>query len=150
MGRKPLIKMMPQFLQFHQNISNRLKTKLKGILRLRKEMIMVWTLTKDSCWPILRRTTMLFLSTGKGITLPIMLIPTLWPNWRNWKGTGHKDTSRSMSRATRDKSGVRDPETRQKLDTMKKKMQQKKFGLWGKAGESDRKIPTKMPKHLFA
>jgi len=68
----------------------------------------------------------------------------------NWKGTGHKDTSRSMSRATRDKSGVRDPETRQKLDTMKKKMQQKKFGLWGKAGESDRKIPTKMPKHLFA
>ena len=68
----------------------------------------------------------------------------------NWKGTGHKDTSRSMSRVARDKSGVRDPETRQKLDTMKKKMQQKKFGLWGKAGESDRKIPTKMPKHLFA
>ena len=68
----------------------------------------------------------------------------------NWKGTGHGDTSRSMSRVARDKSGVRDPETRQKLDTMKKKMQQKKFGLWGKAGESDRKITTKMPKHLFA
>merc|ERR1712037_963098 len=68
----------------------------------------------------------------------------------NWKGTGHGDTSRSMSRVARDKSGVRDPETRQKLDTMKKKMQQKKFGLWGKAGESDRQITTKMPKHLFA
>jgi len=54
---------------------------------------------------------------------------------------------RSMSR---DKSGIRNPETRQKLDKMKKKIQAKKFGKWGKAGESDRHIATKMPKHLFS
>ena len=29
-------------------------------------------------------------------------------------------------------------------------MQRKKFAGLGKAGESDRKITTKMPKHLFA
>ena len=33
---------------------------------------------------------------------------------------------------------------------MDKKMQKKTFGTWGKAGESDRKITTKMPNHLFA
>ena len=51
---------------------------------------------------------------------------------------------------SRDKSGIRNPETRQKLDKMKKKIQAKKFGKWGKAGESDRHIATKMPKHLFS
>ena len=37
-----------------------------------------------------------------------------------------------------------------KIKKMDKKMQKKTFGTWGKAGESDRKITTKMPKHLFA
>merc|ERR1719447_2083615 len=53
---------------------------------------------------------------------------------------------RSMSR---DKSGIRNPETRQKLDKMKKKMEAKKFGNQGKMGESDRHIAVKKPKHLF-
>ena len=50
----------------------------------------------------------------------------------------------------RDKSGIRDPETRKKIKQNEKKMQKKKFARLGKAGESDRKITTKMPKHLFA
>ena len=51
---------------------------------------------------------------------------------------------------TRDQSGIRDPKTKLKIKTLEKKMQRKKFGGFGKAGESDRKITTKMPKHLFA
>ena len=51
---------------------------------------------------------------------------------------------------SRDKSGVRDPEQRKKIKKMDKKMQKKTFGKMGKAGESDRKITTKMPRHLFA
>lgn len=53
---------------------------------------------------------------------------------------------RSMSR---DKSGIRDPEQRQKLKKLEKKMQNKKFGNQGKMGESDRHIAVKKPKHLF-
>ena len=53
---------------------------------------------------------------------------------------------RSMSR---DKSGLRNPEQRQKLEKMKKKMQAKKFGNQGKMGESDRHIAVKKPRHLF-
>jgi len=59
----------------------------------------------------------------------------------NKKGQG-----RSMSR---DKSGIRDPETIKKLGVMKKKMEAKKFAKWGKMGESDRHITVKKPKHLF-
>ncbi len=55
--------------------------------------------------------------------------------------------TKSMSR---DKSGVRDPETRKKLKKMEKKMQNKKFGAHGKSGESDRHISVKKPKHLFS
>ena len=50
---------------------------------------------------------------------------------------------------SRDKSGIRNPETRQKLEKMKKKMEAKKFGNQGKMGESDRHIAVKKPKHLF-
>ena len=50
----------------------------------------------------------------------------------------------------RDKSGVRDPEQRKKIKKMEKKVQKKTFGNMGKAGESDRHIGVKMPKHLFA
>ena len=58
--------------------------------------------------------------------------------------------SRSRSKTPRDKSGLRDPEDRKKLKDLSKKMDKKKFARFGKAGESDRKITTKMPKHLFA
>merc|ERR1712098_340340 len=62
-----------------------------------------------------------------------------------------KSRNRSNSRVTpRDKSGVRDPEQRKKIKKMEKKVQKKTFGNMGKAGESDRHIGVKMPKHLFA
>merc|ERR1712110_1286684 len=62
-------------------------------------------------------------------------------------GDNHEDAG---AKIPRDKSGIRDPEARSKLKVMAKKMQKRKFATFGKAGESDRKIPTKMPKHLFA
>merc|ERR1711974_428186 len=62
-----------------------------------------------------------------------------------------KSRNRSNSRVTpRGKSGVRDPEQRKKIKKMEKKVQKKTFGNMGKAGESDRHIGVKMPKHLFA
>merc|ERR1711962_1787159 len=62
-----------------------------------------------------------------------------------------KSRNRSNSRVTpRDKSGVRDPEQQKKVKKMEKKVQKKTFGNMGKAGESDRHIGVKMPKHLFA
>ena len=54
---------------------------------------------------------------------------------------------RSMSR---DQSGVRNPEQREKLRKMQKKLENKKFGNQGKMGESDRHINVKKPKHLFS
>jgi nucleolar GTP-binding protein len=62
-------------------------------------------------------------------------------------GSAQKTRNRTMSR---DKSGVRDPEQAKKIKKMDKKMQRQQFAVRGKAGESDRKITTKMPKHLFA
>lgn len=62
-------------------------------------------------------------------------------------GGGEQAMTRSMSR---DKSGVRDPETRKKLKKLVKKMQNKKFGSQGKMGESDRHIAVKKPKHLYS
>jgi len=59
-------------------------------------------------------------------------------------------TNEKGGKISRDVSGVRDLKTRIKLKQTEKKMQRKKFAQGGKAGESDRKIPTKMPKHLFA
>ena len=62
-----------------------------------------------------------------------------------------KSRNRSNSRVTpRDKSGVRDPEQQKKVKKMEKKVQKKAFGNLGKAGESDRHIGVKKPKHLFA
>lgn len=58
--------------------------------------------------------------------------------------------SRSTSRVPRDQSGVRDPETRKKLKQLAKKTQAKTSNRRGKAGESDRHIHEKKPKHLFA
>jgi len=59
-------------------------------------------------------------------------------------------TGRSSSVVPRDKSGVRDAAQGAKLKQIKNKMENKKFNQFGKAGESDRRINTKMPKHLFA
>ena len=70
---------------------------------------------------------------------------------KRFKGDQEGDNAEDRgSKVPRDKSGVRDPETRKKIRKMEKKMQRQKFGVRGKAGESDRKITTKMPKHLFA
>ncbi len=57
---------------------------------------------------------------------------------------------RSSGTAPRDASGVRDPEERKRLRKTQKKMQKKVFASGGKAGESDRHIQVKRPKHLFA
>nr|CAG4646106.1 EOG090X02QX [Macrothrix elegans] len=57
---------------------------------------------------------------------------------------------RSSSRVTpRDQSGIRSEELKIKAKKMVKKSQNK-MNQFGKAGEADRHIPTKMPKHLFA
>jgi len=58
--------------------------------------------------------------------------------------------TRSQSRIPRDQSGIRDPVQRKKLKRLEKKTARKAFALTGKAGESDRHIACKKPKHLFA
>jgi nucleolar GTP-binding protein len=70
-------------------------------------------------------------------------------NAKRFKGAQDGENTEG-GKLSRDKSGIRDPETRKKLKTTEKRMQKKKFAGFGKAGESDRKITTKMPKHLFA
>lgn len=57
--------------------------------------------------------------------------------------------SQSMSRPPRDKSGLRD-ETQVTKARKKMKMAQRPLAKYSKKGEADRKIATKMPKHLFA
>ena len=69
---------------------------------------------------------------------------------KRFKGAQDGYGEDGVGKVSRDKSGTRDPETRKKIKSMDKKMQKKKFARLGKAGESDRKITTKMPKHLFA
>ena len=69
---------------------------------------------------------------------------------KRFKGSQDGYTNEEGGKTTRDASGIRDPKTRMKLKQTEKKMQRKKFAQGGKAGESDRKITTKMPKHLFA
>jgi len=67
------------------------------------------------------------------------------------KGEDGQSRARSQSKVTpRDKSGIRDAKQGSKLKTMAKKMQRKTFAVRGKAGESDRSIQEKKPKHLFA
>merc|ERR1712112_202228 len=58
------------------------------------------------------------------------------------------DQPRSTSAAPRSQSGIR-PETSKKLKRLQKKQDKKVFAQFGKAGESDRKITEKKPKHLF-
>ncbi|XP_031551767.1 nucleolar GTP-binding protein 1-like [Actinia tenebrosa] len=56
--------------------------------------------------------------------------------------------SRSRSRPPRDQSGIQ-PENKMKAKKMAK-VSQRKMNRLGKAGEADRMIRTKMPKHLFS
>ncbi|EDO48882.1 predicted protein [Nematostella vectensis] len=58
-------------------------------------------------------------------------------------------TPRSQSRVSRDQSGLSNPEKKQKAKTLAKTVQ-RKMNRMGKAGEADRMIRTKMPKHLFS
>merc|ERR1712212_1379107 len=60
------------------------------------------------------------------------------------------DPHRSESAVPRSQSGLRDKEQGEKLDKVKKKGDKKTFARFGKAGESDRRILEKRPKHLFA
>merc|ERR1711972_1122876 len=60
-----------------------------------------------------------------------------------------EDANRSHSAAPRSQSGIRDVSQGAKLDILKKKADKKTFNRMGKAGESDRRIQEKKPKHLF-
>jgi len=58
--------------------------------------------------------------------------------------------TRSASRVPRDQSGVKDSAQGKKLKKIANKARNKTFSAHGKAGESDRHIAVKKPKHLFA
>merc|ERR1711983_742187 len=60
-----------------------------------------------------------------------------------------EDGSRSHSAVPRSQSGIRDASQGNHLDKIKKKRDKKTFARMGKAGESDRHIHEKKPKHLF-
>merc|ERR1719452_352201 len=60
------------------------------------------------------------------------------------------DPHRSQSVVPRSQSGVKSKEDSKKLDDIKKKREKKTFAQFGKAGESDRRILEKKPKHLFS
>ncbi|XP_039285359.1 nucleolar GTP-binding protein 1 [Nilaparvata lugens] len=57
---------------------------------------------------------------------------------------------RSLSRAPRDETGVKDVAMKTKLKRVAHKAIAKKVGKWGRKGEADNFIGTKMPKHLFS
>jgi len=61
------------------------------------------------------------------------------------------DPHRSASVVPRSQSGFKDPDgsKRAKLQELRKKQDKKTFARQGKAGESDRRIQEKKPKHLF-
>jgi len=61
------------------------------------------------------------------------------------------DPHRSASVVPRSQSGMKDPDgsKRAKLQELRKKQDKKTFAKFGKAGESDRRILEKKPKHLF-
>merc|ERR1719266_1456250 len=60
-----------------------------------------------------------------------------------------EEGSRSVSAAPRSQSGLRDAKQGAMLDKQQKKRDRKGFARMGKAGESDRRIQEKKPKHLF-
>jgi len=59
------------------------------------------------------------------------------------------DPHRSESAVPRSQSGLRDKSQGEKLDKIKKKRDNKIMARFGKAGESDRRIVEKTPKHFF-
>ncbi|XP_038049443.1 nucleolar GTP-binding protein 1-like [Patiria miniata] len=63
--------------------------------------------------------------------------------------TDSRGRSVSSMRTPRDLSGVRDQTQQTKVEKMRKVVQ-RKSNMLAKKGEADRKIPSKMPKHLFA
>lgn len=63
---------------------------------------------------------------------------------------GSSRRARSSSRMPRDQSGVKDAVQVKKIKKIQNKTREKNFSMHGKAGESDRAIKCKMPKHLFA
>merc|ERR1711935_939850 len=79
------------------------------------------------------------------------------PDFKNWVALALKliikrikvDEPRSNSAAPRSQSGMRDPVLINKLKTLTKKQDNKQFAQYGKAGESDRRILEKKPKHLY-
>jgi len=60
------------------------------------------------------------------------------------------EKTRSSSRLPRDQSGVKNAAQGKKLKKIANKARNKTFSAHGKAGESDRHIAVKKPKHLFA
>jgi len=60
------------------------------------------------------------------------------------------DPHRSQSAVPRSQSGLRDKSQSKKLQQLRKKGEKKSFAQYGKAGESDRRILEKKPKHLFS
>ncbi|CAH3168139.1 unnamed protein product [Porites evermanni] len=57
--------------------------------------------------------------------------------------------ARSLSRQPRDQSGTGSAEKKKKAKKLSKVVQ-RGLNRMGKAGEAERKISTKMPKHVFA
>lgn len=60
------------------------------------------------------------------------------------------EEGRSQSALARSQSGIRDEAVSKKLQNLRKKQDKKNFARFGKAGESDRRIQEKKPKHLFS
>jgi len=62
-----------------------------------------------------------------------------------------EDPHRSASVVPRSQSGMKDPDgsKKAKLEELAKKRDKKNFAQFGKAGESDRRIQEKKPKHLY-
>ena len=75
--------------------------------------------------------------------------PALLKNRKRTRSQLSQHRSQSTSRPPRDKSGLRD-EAQVTKARKKMKMAQRPLSKYSKKGEADRKIATKMPKHLFS
>ena len=76
-------------------------------------------------------------------------VPALLKNRKRTRSQVSQHRSQSTSRPPRDKSGLRD-EAQVTKARKKMKMAQRPLSKYSKKGEADRKIATKMPKHLFS
>lgn len=144
---------------------------LASKIRVKKKLLKNDQKTDNTKKPVVPRTTIarkrersVSRLKGEFVALGVDMDGTGDANFANTKKRGRSSSVKGVKRfkgandgynpdggkLTRDQSGIRDPKTKLKIKTLEKKMQRKKFGGFGKAGESDRKITTKMPKHLFA